>query len=191
LTADPSRTLSNLGEATLLQLIVENGLAQATEKLPESIRKNRGAMAETLEANMRKVIIQEMPINPAYYERMSTLLTELIRLRKEGAITYEEFLKEYEELAKNLDRKAKKHYPELIDNEAKQAFYDNLNNNEDLAVALFEKISSERPDNWHGSVIKEKVVKNVVRESLATYGIKDEKEVERIFDLTTKQNELK
>lgn len=191
LTADPSRVLSNLGEATLLQLIVENGLDQATEKLPESIRKNRGAMAETLEANMRKVIIQEMPINPAYYERMSTLLTELIRLRKEGAITYEEFLKEYEELAKNLDRKGKKHYPELIDSEAKQAFYDNLNNNEDLAITLYEKISSERPDNWHGSVIKEKVVKNVVRETLATYGIKDEKEVERIFDLTTKQNELK
>ncbi len=71
----------------------------------ESLRKNRGSMAETLEANMRKVIIQEMPINPAYYERMSTLLTELIRLRKEGAISYEEFLKEYEELAKNLDRK--------------------------------------------------------------------------------------
>lgn len=191
LSADPSRTLSNFGDATVLQLIAEKGVIDGAEWLPKSIRSSKKAMAETLEANMRKVIIQQMPINPVYYERMSVLLTELIRLRKEGAISYEEFLKEYEELAKNMNRSAKKHYPEPIDSEAKQAFYDNLDSDTDLAVALYEKISSERPDNWIGSVIKEKVVRNVVRETLATYGIKDEKEVERIFDLTTKQNELK
>ena len=191
LSADPSRTLSNFGDATLLQLIAENGIDNGTSGLPPQIKGSKGAMAETLEANMRKVIIQEMPINPVYYERMSVLLTELIKLRKEGSITYEEFLKEYEELAKNMDKKGKKHYPDLIDSEAKQAFYDNLNSNEDLAVALYQKINDARPDNWIGTTIKERVVRNVVREALATYGIKDEKEVERIFDLATKQNEFK
>lgn len=191
LTADPSRTLSNFGDTTLLQLIAENGIENGTADLPPQIKASKPAMAETLEANMRKVIIQEMPINPAYYEKMSVLLTELIRLRKENAITYEEFLKEYEELAKNLIKKGKKHYPETIDSEAKQAFYDNLDENEDLAVALYEKINEARPDNWIGNTMKERAVKNVVRETLESYGIKNEKEVQRIFDLTTKQNELK
>jgi type I restriction enzyme R subunit len=50
LSADPSRTLSNFGDATLLQLIVENGVENATGKLPNSIRRSPAAMAETLEA---------------------------------------------------------------------------------------------------------------------------------------------
>ena len=73
LSADPSRTLSNFGDATLLQLIAENGIDNGTSGLPPQIKGSKGAMAETLEANMRKVIIQEMPINPVYYERMSVL----------------------------------------------------------------------------------------------------------------------
>ena len=84
LSADPSRTISNFGDATLLQIIVEQGVDEATGKLPNAIRNNKEAMAETLEANMRKVITQEMPINPVYYEKMSVLLQELIKQRKNG-----------------------------------------------------------------------------------------------------------
>jgi type I restriction enzyme R subunit len=105
LVADPSRVLSNLGESTLLELIVKQGVEEATKKLPEGIKNSQRAMAETLEANMRKVIIQEMPINPAYYEKMSTLLTELVHQRKIAAIDYEKYLKKIEELAKKVQPK--------------------------------------------------------------------------------------
>lgn len=39
-------------------------------------------MAETIENNLRKAII-ESPNNPMYYEKMSALLDELIKMRKE------------------------------------------------------------------------------------------------------------
>ena len=79
-------------------------------------------MAETLEANMRKVITQELTINPVYYEKMSVLLQELIKQRKNGAIQYEEFLKKVEELAKNIQPNSRKsEYPNKIDTPAKQA----------------------------------------------------------------------
>lgn len=191
LTADPSRTISDFGNATLLQLIVENGIDAATGKLPNAIKNNKAAMAETLEANMRKAITQEMPINPVYYEKMSVLLTELIRQRKQGAISYEEFLKKIEELAKDLQPLRSVHYPVSIDSQAKKALYDNLDCDEQLALELYHKIDLARPDNWVGNPIKEKAVKNAIREVLNNYEISDEDEVLRIFELSTNQIEFR
>jgi len=191
LTADPSRTLSNLGEATLLQLIVEKGIVEAIKELPQQLRESRSAMAETIEANMRKVIIQEMPINPAYYEKMSLLLTELVRLRKEGAVDYEQFLKRMEEMAASIaPKEVKTNYPKTINNRAKQAFYDNLEENEQLANELYERIDEERPDNWKDNKIKEKIVRNVVAEVLAKYHKTAKEEVDKIFELAKSQKEF-
>jgi len=191
LSADPSRTLSNFGDATLLQLIVENGIDDATGKLPKGIKNNPTAMAETLEANMRKVITQEMPINPVYYEKMSVLLTELVRQRKLGALSYEEYLKKIEELAKDIQPKASTKYPAAVDTGAKRALYDNLAENETLAIELFNTINETRPDNWIGTPIKEKAVRITIRQVLNKYGITDEAEVSRIYDIVENQEEFK
>ena len=189
LTADPSRVLSNLGEATLLQLIVENGIEEATEKLPSSIKGNKAAMSETIENNMRKTIIQEMPVNPAYYEKMSVLLLELIRLRKEGAINYEELLKKYEELAKDIQPNTKKSYPKDIDTKPKQALYDNLEENKEIAIELDEKIRIEKDDDFRDTHIKRRKVELVIKEVLEKYGITDEEMAARIFEIVLNQPE--
>lgn len=191
LTADPSRTISNLGEATLLELIVKNGIEDATGKLPGPIKSSQRATAETIEANMRKVIIQEMPINPAYYEKMSTLLTELVHQRKMAAIDYEEYLKKIEALAKQVQPKdTSESYPSTIDNRAKQAFYDNLGESEDLANELYERIDEERPDNWKGNRMKEKVVRNVVEEVLVKYERSLPKDADTAMEIAKNQKEF-
>jgi type I restriction enzyme, R subunit len=189
LTADPSRVLSNLGEATLLQLIVENGIEEATDKLPVGIKGNRGAMSETIENNMRKTIIQEMPVNPAYYEKMSVLLLELIRLRKEEAITYEELLKKYEELAKDIQPNTKKSYPKDIDTKPKQALYDNLEENEELSIVMDEQVRYIKDDDWRSTHIKRRKVELAIKEVLEKYGITDDATISKIFDLISNQKE--
>jgi type I restriction enzyme, R subunit len=189
LTADPSRVLSNLGEATLLQLIVENGIEEATEKLPASIKGNKAAMSETIENNMRKTIIQEMPINPAYYEKMSVLLFELIRLRKEGAISYEELLKEYEELARSIQPNTKKTYPTTINTKPKQALYDNLDKNEELANELDQQIRDTKDDDWRSTHIKRRKVEIAIRQVLESNGINDELMLSKVFDIVSNQRE--
>ncbi|PVX47228.1 type I restriction enzyme R subunit [Flavobacterium sp. 103] len=189
LTADPSRVLSNLGEATLLQLIVDNGIEEATDKLPNSIKGNRGAMSETIENNMRKTIIQEMPINPAYYEKMSVLLVELIRLRKEGAISYEELLKEYEILARNIQPNTKKDYPGTIDTKPKQALYDNLDKNDKLANELDQHIRNTKDDDWRSTHIKRRKVEIAIRQILESNGINDELMLSKVFDIVSNQKE--
>lgn len=189
LTADPSRVLSNLGEATLLQLIVDNGIEEATDKLPSSIKGNRGAMSETIENNMRKTIIQEMPINPAYYEKMSVLLVELIRLRKEGAISYEELLKEYEILAKNIQPNTKKSYPKDVDTRPKQALYDNLEGNEELSILMDEKVRYVKDDDWRSTHIKRRKVELAIKDVLEKHSITDETILSKIFDIVSNQKE--
>ena len=57
-------------------------------------------MAETIENNVRKLIVDEQPINPKYYEKMSELLDALIEQRRKKAIDYQEYLEKIVALTK-------------------------------------------------------------------------------------------
>ena len=187
LSADPSRVISDFGDATLLQVIVEKGIQEATNQLPQAIRKSETAVAETLEANMRKVIIQEMPINPAYYEKMSVLLQELIHQRKSAAIRYEEFLKRMAKLAGNINPDSvKSSYPEQVNSPAKRALYDNLEENEELAMVLDHEIVYSKKVDWIGDVIKEREVRNIIKRHIS-----DQEKIEQILDIVKNQREYK
>ena len=146
-------------------------------------------MSETIENNMRKTIIQEMPVNPAYYEKMSVLLLELIQLRKAEAITYEDLLKRYEELANNIQPNTKKTYPKDINSKPKQALYDNLEENEELSIMLDEQVRYVKDDDWRSTFIKRRKVELAIKEVLELNGIKDEVLIKKIFELVTNQNE--
>jgi type I restriction enzyme R subunit len=78
--AEESEKISAFDDRSLVQLIVERGV-DGVEELPMGIRKNQEAVAETIENNVRKLIIDEQPINPKYYEKMSELLDALIEQR--------------------------------------------------------------------------------------------------------------
>jgi type I restriction enzyme R subunit len=186
LSADPSRTISNFGDVSLLKIIVEKGLEAAMDKLPNAIKRSDQAVAETLEANMRKVITQEMPINPVYYERMSVLLQELIQQRKNGAINYELFLKKIEEMAKNINPENKKNqYPATIDTPAKQAIYE-IVEDENIAVAMDSDVSYNIELNWIGTTLKERKVKNAISRH-----INDPEKIEKIFEVIKNQKEYR
>lgn len=187
LTADPSRVISKLGDVSLLQLIVENGIDYATDQLSDSIKGSHESVAETIENNMRKTIIQELPVNPVYYERMSVLLQELIRLRKAGALAYEDVLKKYEELARDIQPQAPKGtYPVTIDTAAKRALYDNLDKAEELAVSLDRAVVAGKHDNWIGHIQKEKHLKNQVVKPVLEQHDKVEK-LDQIIEIIKEQ----
>ncbi|HMB21835.1 MAG TPA: HsdR family type I site-specific deoxyribonuclease, partial [Anaerolineales bacterium] len=83
--AEP-RKISPFENISLLELIVKSGIANAiTEKLA-GLKGNKNAIAETIENNVRRVIIREHLNDPAFYEKMSTLLDEVIAARKAKAV---------------------------------------------------------------------------------------------------------
>jgi hypothetical protein len=110
--ADESKTISTFDDKGLVELLVERGLP-ALNELPEGIRNNEAAMFETIENNIRKVIIDEQSVNPKYYDKMSELLDALIRQRKEEALDYKAYLNRLVELAGRVQSA-----PSHIDDEA-------------------------------------------------------------------------
>ena len=133
--AEESEQLSAFDDLTLIQLIVERGEG-AIDALPEGTRKSPEAVAETIENNVRRLIIDEMAVNPKYYEKMSALLDALIRQRKQEAMDYKAYLAKIVELTGTVSRpETQTSYPASIRNGTLRALYDNLEDPRDFGRA--------------------------------------------------------
>jgi type I restriction enzyme R subunit len=161
--AEESEKISAFDDMSLIQLIVARG-PQVVEVLPEGIRKNQEAVAETIENNVRRLIIDEHPINPKYYEKMSELLEALIVERREQALKYEEYLAKIVELAKQVQNPtAGAAYPGALNTGAKRALYDNLDRDEALALAVDRAVQESRQDEWRSNPVKVRMVKIAIK----------------------------
>lgn len=183
--AEDSEVISAFDDLSLIQLIVERG-AGAIDALPKDIRESKEAVAETIENNVRKLIIDEHPINPKYYEKMSELLDALIEKRKADALAYEEYLAEIVALAKQAKNPATgATYPSSLNTGAKRALYDNLGKDEAVAVSLDTAIRAARQDDWRSNRMKILMVKNAIK---AVLGDGDAR-IEPILELVKNQHE--
>ncbi len=164
--AKESAKVSALDDLTLIDLIVNKGV-DAVNELPQGIRENKEAVAETIENNVRRLIIEEKPTNPKYFERMSVLLDEIIRERKEKATQYANYLKKIVDFVHKLkSTTATGSYPAAVNTKAKRALFDNLNDDEQLALKVHESIINSKADDWRGNRIKERQVRNAIRDAL-------------------------
>src|SRR5437879_2748012 len=128
--AEESKKISAFDDVTLIQLLVERG-ENGLQDLPQGIASSKEAMAETIENNLRRVIVEEMPRNPNYYERMSELLDALIQERQNQAREYEQYLASIIELAQQVQNPASGTvYPKPLNSRARRALYDNLGKDE-------------------------------------------------------------
>jgi type I restriction enzyme R subunit len=185
INAKPSEVVSDFKDTGLIQLIVQLG-ATALEKLPEGIKKDREAVAETITNNMRKVIIDEHAMNPKYYDKMSQLLDAILEDRKKGALRYKEYLAKLLEQAAKLGKgESDTVYPKWADNGARRALVDFFSPSTELAVEIDTTIRHTKPDSWIGNPFKEKRVKRAIAETLpAGYDRLDE-----LFDLVKARHE--
>jgi len=104
--ADAATNLGDLGELSLIDLIVQTGIHDAiARKLNQQGKLSPKAIAEGIINNVRKAIIREQLTDPKYYEQMSKLLEDLIEQSRSDAMAYEEFLRKAEELVQKLAEK--------------------------------------------------------------------------------------
>jgi type I restriction enzyme, R subunit len=205
--AEESEKLSAFDDLTLVQLIVERGEA-ALETLPENLRKNEDAMAETIENNIRRIIVDEAGVNPKYYEKMSQLLDALIKQRKHEAMNYKAYLARVVELSKRVSKpETESSYPAAITTGALRALYDNLEADDMVlevrepqphygsgprmdgrtarAVALDRAIRDVKKADWRGNRFKEKEVRNAISSELDA----GQDAIDRIFEIVKQQRE--
>ncbi|HEU5415536.1 MAG TPA: HsdR family type I site-specific deoxyribonuclease, partial [Candidatus Angelobacter sp.] len=182
--ADEPRKISPFDNMSLLDLIVKTGIANAIATQLGGLKGNQAAIAETIENNVRKKIVKDHLNDPAYYEKMSMLLDEIIAARKANAIEYEEYLKRIAELAKKVEAGQAEETPQSLNTPAKRALYNNLKQNEELALSIDEAVRKTRPDAWRGVPAREQVIK------AALYSVlKNVEEVERVFLIVQQQKE--
>lgn len=155
--ADASRNLATFDQG-LVHLIVEHGVG-AIEKLPESIRKDPEAAAETIVNNVRKTIVDEQAMNPKYYESMSTLLDALIEQRREAVIDYQEYLLKLVEFTQRLAKgESEQKYPKWADSSARRALID-FAWPEGIEVdveRVYRTIQRNKEHRWSGDKTKQK-----------------------------------
>ena len=207
--ADEPQNISHFDNMGLLELIVKTGIADALNTHLGGLKGNNNAIAEAIENNIRRTILKEHLTDPAYFDKMSTLLDEIIANRKAMAIEYEQYLRRIEILAQSVESGLAEDTPEpLKRSPALRALYNNLKNtgeklaledsvaepSDEYAVSgdpILEKameidaaVRRARPDGWRGIQAREQVIKA----ALYNY-LQDEAEVERIFLIVKAQEE--
>ena len=201
--AQTPRKISPFDGIGLLDLIVKTGIADAIAERLGDMQGNKESIAETIENNVRSKILKEQLTDPAYFAKMSALLDEIIRLRKERAIEYEGYLARIADVAKQVAAGKSDDTPQQLKTTGQLALYNNLKDHVvtdaaqqpeaiyggatqalDTALLLDAAIKAKRPDGWRGVVAKEQLVKQAMFDVL-----KDIKEVNRLFPIVFAQKE--
>ena len=183
--ADEARVISNFEGIGLLDLIVKSGIAAAVNGLPAGIKRDKGAVAETIANNVRSKIIKEKINDPAFYDSMAALLDDVLADLRANRITYEEFLQKIGDLATQVQSGKAEATPVALDTPGKRALFNNLGKDEALALKIDAEVKRIRPDGFRGSQAKE----NIIKRALLTLLRNDVAEVERIFAIIKAQSE--
>ena len=179
--AHEKEVLAEFGDWSFLDLVINDDL----DSLPDNIKNNPDLMAEMITNNVRRAIVDENPVNPKYYEKMSVLLEELIEQHNRKAIEYKEFLKEMIELAKKVKKPNTKDYPANIDTQGKQAIFDNFAEDASWVVKVHNQIMTKKRDEWVGNRMKERELLKYLRDVLEQKNVNGQE----FIDLIKRQGE--
>ncbi|HQO56556.1 MAG TPA: restriction endonuclease subunit R, partial [Clostridia bacterium] len=176
--AEDSRVIGEFDDFTLLDFVIAQG-----EKFGG---KGKEAAAEAIENNIRRKVVEKILINPKYYEKLSAILDELIKERREGVAAYEEYLERYIDLVKKAENPENNpHYPESVKHSAaRRAFYDNRGEDENLAIAIDQAVQSSKQADFRYNEFK---IRRIKRALLKVLGSKEE--VERVYNIVAAQGE--
>lgn len=179
ISADASETQYKLDEATLLEVIVASGIEKASQTLPNSIRKNKKSVALAIEANIASTIIKETPTNPRYYNKMSELLKELIEMKKDQNLNYQDYINHLVSLVMKVKNpETSGAYPNSINNVRLRGLYDILDKSEKDTLLMYDILTNSVSRDFMDSKIKQREVKFLIKTV-----VNDDSKIDEIFNL--------
>ena len=173
---------------TLLDFVAEEGKPFTSNT---GTGHKEGA-AETIENNVRRKIIERRIVNPRYYEKLSAILDKLIEERRQGVIDYGDLFDKYIQLAKDVDRPEDTgKYPEKIrKSKALMAIYDNVGENEELALQIHQAVLDNKMANFrHNPVVVPRINREFSKLLNSIEKANLYEEVERIYKVIEQQEE--
>ncbi|WQZ81815.1 type I restriction endonuclease subunit R [Helicobacter pylori] len=175
--ATDSKTLIQIEDQGLCEVLAQMNVNDFNKALSQ-VFKNESSMAESIANNTKKRIIEKEASDPKYYEKLSSLLNDLILQFREKKLTYLEYLQQIQDLAKKVINKENRNYPKKINTNALKTLYDNLDENEALALEIDACIRGNKKGDWVGHNQKEKNLKIALRKIIDDEGL-----LENIFNL--------
>ncbi|GAA8000988.1 HsdR family type I site-specific deoxyribonuclease [Helicobacter pylori] len=172
-----SEVLFKIEDQGLCEVLAQMDIDDFNKALSQ-VFKNESSMAESIANNTKKRIIEKEASDPKYYEKLSSLLNDLINQFREKKLTYLEYLQQIHDLAKKVIDKEDRNYPTKINTNALKTLYDNLDEDEALALEIDACIRGNKKDGWVGHHQKEKILKIALRKI-----INDEGLLENAFNL--------
>lgn len=182
--AKAPRTISPFDDMPLLEIIATLGLENAIGTLPGGFKGSKDAVAETIENNVRAKIIRERLTDPAFYDKMSRLLDEIILTRKAKAAEYEDYLQSIARLVEMVNAGQEGDRPAAIRTEGQRALYNNLDKDAALAIEIDETVKRVRPADWRGIQAREQEIKAAIYDL-----VRDEDRTEAIYAVIFHQKE--
>ncbi len=175
-----SEVLFQIEDQGLCEVLAQMNVNDFNKALSQ-VFKNESSMAESIANNTKKRIIEKEASDPKYYEKLSSLLNDLILQFREKKLTYLEYLQQIHDLAKKVIDKEDRNYPKKINTNALKTLYDNLDENEALALEIDACIRDNKKDGWVGHNQKEKNLKIALRKIRKI--MNDEGLLENVFNL--------
>ncbi|WP_033751285.1 type I restriction endonuclease subunit R [Helicobacter pylori] len=175
--ATDSEVLFQIEDQGLCEVLTQIDINDFNEGLSLAF-KNKNSMAEAIANNIKKRIIEKEASDPKHYEKLSLLLNDLIEQFRAKKLNYLEYLRQIQDLAKQVIHKENKDYPISIDTKALKTLYDNSGQDENLALKIDECIRGHKKADWVGHSVKERSLKNALKKIIG-----DEVLLENIFNL--------
>ena len=192
--ADDSKIVSELGNMSLVELLLDNTTTTPIDALVKGLPGNDDARAEIIENNLQHEIVKKMASNKIYYGKLAEMLQNIIYQRRIEAMSYEEYLRQVVELAQAiLHPEENAGYPDNIKHsEARRAFFDYFGKDEELAVNIDSAIRSAMRPDWKENFQKQQKIRQSIYNSLISSGYNEDEATEKantVYDVACRQAE--
>ena len=173
--AKHSKILATLEDISFLDLILDDNSDEA-EKEAEEVLGGKEGVASTMTANVRRVINRKRDSNPEEYQKFSERINRLLAEYRQGVIEYKAYIIAIAQLARELNNRTT---DPRLDTEAKRALYDNLGQDADFALEVFNSIKTNAKVGWRNNKVKQKKL----RDHLDVLSRQHPFDVDRVMDL--------
>lgn len=157
--------LEKLDDFSFLDIIDidDTGEVNVDEDAEKELGGQKG-VAETMGANVRRVINRKRESNPEEYKYFSERINRILEEYQQEKLEYKELLKAIKKLA--ADIKSQRAADPRIDSEGKKALYDNLGKDVELALKMNEIIIANAASGFRTIDIRKKKLLRAIEKGL-------------------------
>lgn len=141
-------------------------------------------VAETMVSNTRRVINRKRETNPEEYRYFSEKIDRLLEEYQQKTLEYKDLLKQIVELSKEM--RSHGATDPRINTELKQALFDNLNKDTELALKVYTVIEANAQIGFRENPMRKKKLKRAVEAALSGTG----HDAEKVMKIVIANNEF-